>query len=82
VAIEARKTRNPLYTTHRDILDEIRAAVELPTTSDLGTRVEALRAANRALRADVRRLTLEQQALATENLACSIGRKWPSAECL
>ncbi|HET6334844.1 MAG TPA: hypothetical protein VFG30_16585, partial [Polyangiales bacterium] len=70
VAREARKSRNPLYTTHRDILDEIEAAFELPSgTRDLAARIDEFEAANRKLRAELLQLKREQQALATENLA-------------
>jgi hypothetical protein len=70
VAREARRSRNPLYTTHRDILAEIEAATELPlTTRDLGARIEELEGVNRALRAELRQAKLELQSIATENLA-------------
>lgn len=69
VAREARRSRNPLYTTHRQILKELHAAVDLPTaTRSLGTRVRELESECRKLRADSRRLICEQQALATQNL--------------
>jgi hypothetical protein len=67
VAREARRSRNPLYTTHRDILDEIGAATELPSTRDVGTRIDELVGANKKLRAELQQLKGEQQALATEN---------------
>jgi FtsZ-binding cell division protein ZapB len=59
-----------LYTTHRDVLDEINAAAELPDpTVDLGVRIEELESANSSLRAELQKLHQEQRALATENLS-------------
>jgi hypothetical protein len=70
VAREARRSRNPLYTTHRNILAEIETSKQLPgTTADLGARIEQLEHANAQLRRELRKLRLEQQALATENLS-------------
>lgn len=69
MAREAGKSRNPLYSNHRYILDEIENASEpLPSTRDLGTRIEELERTNTALRAQLRELTRNQQSLATENL--------------
>ncbi len=70
VAREARRSRNPLYTTHRDIRDEIAAAAHGPTiATDLGETVAQLEAEIDALRATVRRYESEKRMLATENLA-------------
>ena len=70
VAREARRSRNPLYTTHRDIRDEIAAAAHGPTiATDLGETVAQLEAEIAALRATVRRYESEKRMLATENLA-------------
>ena len=45
VAREAGRSRNPLYTTHRDILDEIEVAAEGPTPMrDLAARIAELEA--------------------------------------
>ncbi len=70
VAREARRSRNPLYTTHRDIRDEIAAAAHGPTiATDLGEAVAQLESEIAALRATVRRYESEKRMLATENLA-------------
>lgn len=69
VAREAGRSRNPLYTTHRDILDEINAAAEAPGPSkDLAARVAELEAIIAELRAHARRHAEEKRALASENL--------------
>lgn len=69
VAREARRSRNPLYTTHRDVLEEIAVAEEpLPEPRNSATRVQEVEAANRALRGEVKRVLKEQRQLATENL--------------
>ena len=69
VAREARRSRNPLYTTHRDILDEIAVAADRPSTgSDLADTVARLRAENAELRAATRRHAEEKRLLASENL--------------
>lgn len=69
VAREAGRSRNPLYTTHRDILDEIIAAAAAPGTGkDLAARVAELEAIIVELRADARRHAEEKRALASENL--------------
>lgn len=69
VAREARRSRNPLYTTHRSILDEIVVAAGLPCiAADLATTVARLRAENAELRAAARRHAEEKRQLASENL--------------
>lgn len=69
VAREAGRSRNPLYTTHRDILDEIEAAVggSMPAR-DLATRIAELEAGLADLRAAARRHAEEKRLLASENL--------------
>ena len=69
VAREARRSRNPLYTTHRDILDEIAVAAGQPSLgADLADTVARLRAENAELRTAVRRHVEEKRLLASENL--------------
>lgn len=69
VAREARRSRNPLYTTHRDILDEIAVAADQPSTgADLTATVARLKAENTELRVAARRHTEEKRLLASENL--------------
>ena len=69
VAREARRSRNPLYTTHRGILDEIVVAVGQPcAAADLATTVARLRAENAELRAAARRHAEEKRQIASENL--------------
>lgn len=69
VAREAGRSRNPLYTTHRDILDEIEAATGPGTPArDLATRIATLEAELTCLRADARRHAEERRELASENL--------------
>jgi hypothetical protein len=69
VAREAGRSRNPLYTTHRDILDEINAAAAAPRAGkDLAARVAELEAIIVELRADARRHAEEKRALSSENL--------------
>lgn len=69
VAREAGRSRNPLYTTHRDILDEINAAAAAPGAGkDLAARVAELAAIIVGLQADARRHAEEKRALASENL--------------
>ena len=69
VAREARRSRNPLYTTHRDILDEIVVAAGQPSLgADLAATVARLKAENAGLRAAVRRHAEEKRLLASENL--------------
>lgn len=69
VAREAGRSRNPLYTTHRDILDEINAAAEAPGPGKyLAARVAELEAIIAELRAHARRHAEERRALASENL--------------
>jgi hypothetical protein len=70
VAREAGRSRNPLYTTHRDILDEIEAAANAPgPAKDLAAKVGELEAEIAMLRAEARRHAEEKRMLATENLA-------------
>ena len=69
VAREARRSRNPLYTTHRDILDEIAVAAGQPSAgADLAATVARLKAETAELRTAVRRHTEEKRLLASENL--------------
>ena len=69
VAREAGRSRNPLYTTHRDILDEINAAAAAPGPGkDLAARVAELEAIIAELREHARRHAEEKRALASENL--------------
>jgi hypothetical protein len=69
VAREAGRSRNPLYTTHCAILDEIAAAVESPTPSkDLAAVIAALKITIADLRERARRRAQEKRALATGNL--------------
>ncbi len=70
VAREAGRSRNPLYTTHRDILDEIAAAAAAPGRGkDLAARVAVLEALVAELRERARWHAAEKRALANENLA-------------
>jgi len=69
VAREARRSRNPLYTTHRDILEEIAVAAGQPSSgADLAAAVARLKAENAELRTVVRRHGEEKRLLASENL--------------
>lgn len=69
VAREARRSRNPLYTTHRGILDEIATAAGEPSAAaDLAAAVARLRAENAELRAAARRHVDEKRQLASESL--------------
>ena len=69
VAREARRSRNPLYTTHRAILDEIATAAGGPSPgADLAATVARLRAENAELHATARRHAEEKRQLASENL--------------
>lgn len=69
VAREAGRSRNPLYATHRDILDEIEAAAGGPIPArDLAIRFEELEHELSRLRAEARRHGDERRALASENL--------------
>jgi hypothetical protein len=69
VAREAGRSRNPLYTTHRDILDEIEAAIGGPApTRDLAARVAELESELAELRAASRHRAEEKRMLASENL--------------
>ena len=70
VAKEARRSRNPLYTTHRALLGEIEAAAIRPTPlSDLTTTIAHLKARNTELRQAIRQLQTDKRNLATENLS-------------
>jgi hypothetical protein len=63
-------SRNPLYTTHRDILDEIEVAANAPgPAKDLAARVSELEVEIAMLRTEARRHAEEKRTLATENLA-------------
>ncbi len=69
VAREAGRSRNPLYTTHRDILDEIEVAAGGPTPArDLEVRITELEVELARLRAGARVHAEEKRALASENL--------------
>ena len=69
VAREAGRSRNPLYTSHRDILDEIEAAAGPGTPArDLAARIATLETELTHLRADARRHAEERRELASENL--------------
>ena len=70
VAREAGRSRNPLYTTHRDILNEIEAAAKAPgPAKDLAARVSELEEQLAKLREQVARHAEEKRKIATENLA-------------
>jgi hypothetical protein len=70
VAKEARRSRNPLYTTHRALLAEIEGAASRPTpAADLAATVARLEARNAELRTIIRQLQIDKRNLATENLA-------------
>jgi hypothetical protein len=70
VAKEARRSRNPLYTTHRALLAEIEAAASRPTpATDLAATVARLEGSNAELRAIIRQLQIDKRNLATENLS-------------
>lgn|SRR5579875_1352442 len=70
VAKEARRSRNPLYTTHRALLAEIEAATDCPTPgADLAATVARLEARNAELRAVIRQLQIDKRNIATENLS-------------
>jgi hypothetical protein len=69
VAREAGRSRNPLYTSHRDILDEIEAAAGPGTPArDLAARIATLETELTHLRADAWRHAEERRELASENL--------------
>lgn len=69
VAREAGRSRNPLYTIHRNILDEIIAAQDEPAPAkDLAQTISELMSQIRELRATIRRNALEKRSLASENL--------------
>ncbi len=70
VAKEARRSRNPLYTTHRALLTEIEAAALRPTpATDLAATVARLEGSNAELRRALRQLQIDKRNLATENLS-------------
>lgn len=70
VAKEARRSRNPLYTTHRALLDEIEKAATRPTpAADLAATVVRLEASNAELRRVVHELRIDKRNVATENLS-------------
>ena len=70
VAKEARRSRNPLYTTHRALLAEIEAAASGPTpVTDLAATVAKLEASSAGLRRLVQQLQVDKRNLATENLS-------------
>src|SRR5712692_4426496 len=70
VAKEARRSRNPLYTTHRALLAEIETAASHPTpTADLAATVARLEASNAELRTIIRQLQIDKRNFATENLS-------------
>jgi len=70
VAREARRSRNPLYTTHRALLAEIEAAMTRPTSAaDLAAAVARLEASSAELRIIIRQLRIDKRNLATENLS-------------
>lgn len=69
VAREAGRSRNPLYATHRDILDEIEAATgSCAPARDLVTRIATLKTELTYLRVEARRHAEERRELASENL--------------
>lgn len=69
VAREAGRSRNPLYATHRDILDEIEVATGGPTPMrGFAARIAELEVELARLRADARRHGEERRELASENL--------------
>jgi len=69
VAREAGMSRNPLYATHRDILEEIIAAAEAPAPAkDLSEALAAARLEKRDMRTSAQLHRKEKRALATENL--------------
>lgn len=69
VAREAGMSRNPLYATHRDILDEIELAAAAPAPAkDLASELARRTAELRDLRDAARKHGEEKRALATENL--------------
>src|SRR5260370_14216670 len=70
VAKEARRSRNPLYTTHRALLGEIEAVGSGPMpAADLAATVARLEANNSELKNIIRQLQIDKRNLATENLS-------------
>ena len=63
VALEARRSRNPLYTTHKELLKEIRDAAKQPTPEQKAAtaedKINELREDNKQLREDKRKLASE-----------------------
>ena len=69
VAREAGCSRNTIYTTHRLILDAIKAANSRPTPATaLALEIGKLEQTIRELRAVVRQMKQDKQRLASENL--------------
>ena len=69
VAREAGRSRNPLYTTHREILEEITQAAITPGPGvDMAARIRELESIVAQLRDKARKHTEEKRALASENL--------------
>ena len=69
VAREARRSRNPLYTTHRGILDEIAVAADRASTgAELADAVSRLKLEIAELRAAARQHSEEKHHLASQNL--------------
>ena len=78
VAREAGRSRNPLYTTHRDILDEINAAAEAPGPGkDLAARVAELEAIIAELRAQPDDMPKKNARSRARTSIFSIGRARP-----
>jgi HAMP domain-containing protein len=70
VAREAGCSRNTIYSTHRSILDAIKAANVGPTpATDLAAEIGKLEQTIRDLRTEVRQLRQDKQRLASESLA-------------
>jgi len=70
VAKEARRSRNPLYTTHRALLMNIDAAALGPTpAAELAATVARLEAKNAELRRIIHQLRIDKRNIATENLS-------------
>lgn len=64
VALEARRSRNPLYTTHKGVLKEIKSAEKRPTTEQRSATSEDK---INELRETVKKLIGERRKLASEN---------------
>jgi gas vesicle protein len=67
VAREARRSRNPLYTTHKGILDDITAAAKKPVSDPMPAtaedKISELREVVKELKEDKRKLTSENAQL-------------------